>query len=135
MVELLRTDLVFIALEGGTMALLVAKFTTSIIQILGRWHSDKIFQYLHLKAKPIMKQFAVKIFNTNCISAPSQLVPCNEIISSLPATPLSHAKYVNRQGLSLRQYSDHVHRLNHGYELIIPTKPTHNWGFLEIFSY
>ena len=57
------------------MALLVAKVDPDIIQILGRWRSDKMFRYLHLSAKPIMKDFATKILRADYTLAPSQLVP------------------------------------------------------------
>ena len=63
---------------AGAMALLVAKVNTNIIQILGQWRSNKMFQYLlHLTAKPIMKKFASKMLNADYTLAPSQLVSCH----------------------------------------------------------
>ena len=59
------------------MALLVANINQDIIQILGRWRSDKIFCYLHLTAEPIMQHFAAKMLNADFTLAPSQLVPCH----------------------------------------------------------
>ena len=62
---------------AGAMALLVGKVDPDIIQILGRWHSDEMFRYLHLLAEPIMKGFAAKMLNVDYTMAPSQLVPCH----------------------------------------------------------
>ena len=59
------------------MALLVGKVNPSIVQILGRWRSDEISCYLHLLAEPIMKDFAPKMINADCMVVPSQLVPCH----------------------------------------------------------
>ena len=58
-----------------TMALLVTEVDPDIIQILGRWRSDKMFRYLYLSAAPIMKDFAVKMLRANYTITPSQLVP------------------------------------------------------------
>ena len=84
-VQILGTDLVFLALEvsarslrsAGAMALLVAKVDTNIIQILGWWRSDEMFWYLHLTSEPIIEQFSAKMINANYTLAPSQLVPCH----------------------------------------------------------
>ena len=83
MVQLLCTDLDFLALEVSArslqaavaMALLVSKVDTNIIQIPGRWLSDNMFWYLHLTDEPNMKEFLAKILNANYTLAPSQLVP------------------------------------------------------------
>ena len=59
----------------GVMALLVAKVDPDIIQIRVLWRSDKMFRYLHLSAKPIMKDFASRMLRADYTLAPSQLVP------------------------------------------------------------
>jgi hypothetical protein len=43
---------------GGAMALLCAQVDDDIIQLLGRWRSDAMLRYLHLQARPVMRNFA-----------------------------------------------------------------------------
>ena len=57
------------------MALLVAGVDPDIIQILGRWRSNKMFRYLHLSGEPIVKDFASRMLRADYTLAPSQLVP------------------------------------------------------------
>ncbi len=61
-------------LTAGAMALVLANFDTNIIQLLGWWHSDEMFWYLHLIAKPITKNFASCMLHANYCLVPSQLV-------------------------------------------------------------
>jgi hypothetical protein len=48
---------------GGAMALMCGNIDHNTIRMLGRWHSDAMLWYLHLQAKPLMRQFAVTMFN------------------------------------------------------------------------
>jgi hypothetical protein len=48
---------------GGAMALLCGKVDMNLIQILGRWHSDAMIRYLHMRARPIVQHFAAKMYN------------------------------------------------------------------------
>jgi hypothetical protein len=48
---------------GGAMALLCGKIDHNTIRMLGRWHSDAMMRYLHLQAKPLMREFAPTMFN------------------------------------------------------------------------
>ncbi len=62
-VTILGMDLGFLPSEVSTcslhaaraMALIVANIDTNIIQLMGQWHSDEMFWYLHLSAEPITK--------------------------------------------------------------------------------
>ena len=60
---------------ASAMALLVSKVDTDIICLLGRWRSDEMLQYLHLSAKPLMKNFAARMLHAEYNMTPSQLVP------------------------------------------------------------
>ena len=61
---------------GGAMALLCGKVDFDIIRMLGRWHSDAMMRYLHLQAQPIMKRFAVAMYNDGNYSfLPEETVP------------------------------------------------------------
>jgi hypothetical protein len=48
---------------GGAMALICGRIDHNTIRMLGRWNSDAMLRYLHLQAKPLMRQFAVTMFN------------------------------------------------------------------------
>jgi hypothetical protein len=48
---------------GSAMALIYGRINDNTIHILGRWHSDAMLRYFHLQAKPLMRQFAVTMFN------------------------------------------------------------------------
>jgi hypothetical protein len=39
---------------SGAMTLLCAEADTDIIRLLGRWHSDEMLHYLHVKAYPLL---------------------------------------------------------------------------------
>ena len=63
---------------GGAMALLCGKVDFNLIKMLGRWHSDVMMRYLHLQAQPIMKRFAVAMFNEGQYTfLPNETVPIN----------------------------------------------------------
>ena len=62
--------------SAGAMASLVAEIDLDIIQILGRWHSDKMLCYLHLLAKSTMTHVSAKTIQAHYILAPTQLVLC-----------------------------------------------------------
>jgi hypothetical protein len=64
---------------GGYMALLCVRIDHNTIDMLGRWHSDAMMRYLHLQAKPLMKQFAPVMFNNGSYSfTPSYTVPIGD---------------------------------------------------------
>jgi hypothetical protein len=64
---------------GGAMALLCGRIDHNTIRMLGRWHSDAMMRYLHLQAKPLMKQFAPAMFNNGSYSfLPSDTVPIGD---------------------------------------------------------
>ncbi len=62
-------------LAAGTVVLLVAIIDTNIIQLLGWWHSDEMFWYLHLTAEPITANIASRMLHADYRLVPSQLVP------------------------------------------------------------
>ena len=43
---------------GGAMALLCGQVDTNLICIVGRWHSDAMFAYLHAQALPLIHNLA-----------------------------------------------------------------------------
>jgi hypothetical protein len=43
---------------GGAMALLGAQVDDNSIRLLGRWQSDAMLRYLHVQARPVMRNFA-----------------------------------------------------------------------------
>jgi hypothetical protein len=43
---------------GGAMALLCAQVDSDLIKLLGRWQSDTMMRYLHVQARPVMRNFA-----------------------------------------------------------------------------
>jgi hypothetical protein len=64
---------------GGAMALLCGKIDHDTIRMLGRWHSDAMMRYLHLQAKPLMREFAPTMFNHGSYSfLPTDTVPIAE---------------------------------------------------------
>ena len=61
---------------AGANALLCAKVDTDVIRLLGRWRLDKMLQYLHLRASPIMKNFTCAMITGGSFTLiPNQLVP------------------------------------------------------------
>ena len=48
---------------GGAMALLCGNVDFDLIKMLGRWHSDAMMRCLFVQAQPVMKKFAVAVFN------------------------------------------------------------------------
>jgi hypothetical protein len=40
------------------MRVMCAKVDTDLIQLLGRWRSDVILRYLHVRPQPVMRNFA-----------------------------------------------------------------------------
>jgi hypothetical protein len=46
---------------GGAMALLCAHVDDNIIRLLGRWQSDAMLSYLHVQARPFMRNFAAQM--------------------------------------------------------------------------
>jgi hypothetical protein len=54
----LPTDVLAQCLRAtGTTALLLAQVDPNIIRLIGRWHSNKMLQYLHVQAYPLMKDY------------------------------------------------------------------------------
>eukprot|EP00978_Attheya_sp_CCMP212_P048708 scaffold563816_cov169-Attheya_sp.AAC.1 len=45
------------------MALLCARVDPDWIQLMGRWKSDAMLDYLHVQAAPIMQDFAARMLN------------------------------------------------------------------------
>jgi len=43
---------------AGATALLLAQVNTDIIRLIGRWKSDEMFQYLHIQAYPLMRNYS-----------------------------------------------------------------------------
>jgi hypothetical protein len=61
------------------MALMCGRINHNTIQMLGRWHSDTMIRYLHLQAKPLMRQFTVTMFNRGTYSfLPTDTVPSGD---------------------------------------------------------
>ena len=61
---------------AGAMALLCAQVDSDKIRLLGRWHSDEMFRYLHVQAQPLMKDFAkLMVSGGNFILTPNHMVP------------------------------------------------------------
>jgi hypothetical protein len=48
---------------SGAMALLCARVDPDWIQLMGRWKSDAMLDYLHVQAAPIMQDFAARMLN------------------------------------------------------------------------
>jgi hypothetical protein len=58
-VDLVETDVSARFLwAGGAMALLGTQVDDNIIRLLVRWQSDAMLRYLHLQARPVMRNFA-----------------------------------------------------------------------------
>jgi hypothetical protein len=53
---------------GGAMALLCGKVDTDTIRLVGRWHSDAMFRYLHGQALPIIKNLAQTMLLHGCFT-------------------------------------------------------------------
>ena len=61
---------------AGANALLLAKIDTNVIQLIGRWRSDEMLRYLHVQARPLMKDFSRKMLAAGQYTLiPNQLVP------------------------------------------------------------
>jgi len=61
---------------GGAMALLCARVDSDIIRLVGRWHSDEMFHYLHAQAFPLMHTFTQQMITHRSFTlAPGQFVP------------------------------------------------------------
>jgi hypothetical protein len=48
---------------GGAIALLCAQVDSDIIKLLGRWQSDTMMHYLHVQARPIMRNFTARMLH------------------------------------------------------------------------
>jgi hypothetical protein len=48
---------------GGAMALLCAQVDSDLIKLLGRWQSDTMMRYLHVQARPVMRNFAARMLH------------------------------------------------------------------------
>jgi hypothetical protein len=65
---------------GGAMALLCGKVDFDLIRILGRWHSDAMIRYLHMKAQPVTQNFAATMYNHGTYEfLPDEMVPVNDV--------------------------------------------------------
>ena len=61
---------------GGAMALLMSRCDKNQMQLLGRWHSDCMFQYLHQEAEPVLQRLSQRMFNDGTYSfLPTAMVP------------------------------------------------------------
>ena len=61
---------------GGAMALLMSCCDKNQMQLLGRWHSDCMFQYLHQEAEPVLQHLSQRMFNDGNYSfLPTAMVP------------------------------------------------------------
>jgi hypothetical protein len=50
----------------GASALLNAHVPKELIQLIGRWHSDEVFRYLHTESTTLMQPFAQKMASNVC---------------------------------------------------------------------
>ena len=61
---------------AGAMALLCADVDTNIIHLIGRWQSDAMLRYLHVQAKPVMRDFARRMLDSgDFVLHPNATVP------------------------------------------------------------
>ena len=60
---------------AGGMALLCSGVDTNIISLIGRWRSDEMLRYLHVKADPIMRKYSKLMI----IHGNYNLLPHNEV--------------------------------------------------------
>ena len=51
---------------AGATALLLAKVDPNVIRLIGRWRSDKMLQYLHIQAYPLMRTTHNKCYLQEC---------------------------------------------------------------------
>jgi hypothetical protein len=58
---------------AGAMALLCANVDSNVIRLLGRWRSDEMLRYLHVQARPLMKEFAPKMLAGDFTLMPNHL--------------------------------------------------------------
>jgi hypothetical protein len=58
---------------AGAMALLCGSVDANIIRLLGRWRSDEMLRYLHVQARPLMKDFASKMLTGDFTLMPNHL--------------------------------------------------------------
>jgi hypothetical protein len=45
------------------MDLLCAHVDSDLIKLLGRWQSDTMMRYLHVQARPVMRNFAARMLH------------------------------------------------------------------------
>jgi hypothetical protein len=61
---------------GGAMALLCDKVDKGLIQMLVRWHTNAMIQYLHVQAQPVVQFFEAKMYNNSTYSfLPDETAP------------------------------------------------------------
>ena len=61
---------------AGSNALLFVKVNTDTIQLIGRWKSKEMLQYLHVQAAPLMADYSMHILNAGTyLHILNQLVP------------------------------------------------------------
>ena len=60
---------------AGAIALLCSGVENDIISLIGRWRSDKMMQYLHMTADPIMRNFSKLMISHGNYN----LLPHNEV--------------------------------------------------------
>jgi hypothetical protein len=64
---------------GDAMALMCGRIDHNTIHMLGRCHINAMVRYLHLQAKPLMRYFAVTLFNHGTYSfLPTDTVPSGD---------------------------------------------------------
>lgn len=62
--------------SGGATALLCAGVDSDITKLIGRWRSDEMLKYLHVRAVSLMRDYASKMFHQgNFTFAPGQDLP------------------------------------------------------------
>ena len=74
--------------SGGTMALLCARVDPNIIQMVGRWHSDAMFHYLHLQATPLIGDLSHRMLTGSAFTLlPDQDLPAPATAMLLQVPP------------------------------------------------
>jgi hypothetical protein len=58
---------------AGAMALLCGSVNSNIIRLLGRWRSGEMLRYLHVQARPLMKDFDSKMLTGDFTFMPNHL--------------------------------------------------------------
>jgi hypothetical protein len=130
------------------MALLCGRIDHNTIHMLGRWHSDDMVRYLHLQAKPLMRQFTPAMSITGSYSfLPSDTVPIgdyqrphhshtqkqkNNNHKNHPAHTFQHNIIIPHSVWTHGFNSPHPTLIGIGFRqqtAIAQTEPAHMWGY------